>query len=114
MRNLADLWANCAAAGSRNLVVAYVIETGAALTDIVAAVPGAQPFMVHLRAGAETLLARVRRREIGAVRDWHEARALELAEILEHGPEADLVIDADTLTPDEVAERIITLVDWAK
>lgn len=112
LTNLRDVWTNCAAAGSRNLIVARVIETGREVEDIERAIPGAQPAVCQLRASDPTLIARIRTRELGAGQDWHEARALELAQSLRIRAPADFTIETDDRSPPEIAEEIVAQVDW--
>ena len=82
MKNLRDVWRNAVAAGSRNLIIASVIETWADVEDIRQVVPGADVVVCQLQARVETLAVRVRQREKGKGLDWHLRRSAELAEIL--------------------------------
>ncbi|MEL6814229.1 MAG: hypothetical protein AAFP03_05360 [Cyanobacteria bacterium J06598_3] len=82
IKNLRDVWRNAVAAGSRNLMIASVIETWADVEAIRQVVPGADVVVCQLRARVETLAARVRQREKGKGLDWHLRRSAELAEIL--------------------------------
>ena len=111
LRILVDLWGHAAAAGSRNLVLARVLETAEGLAAVQAALPDHDIFVVQLRASAETLVARVAVREIGLGYDWHAARAVELIDILDRAP-ADARIDTDGKTVVDVAEEIVALVAW--
>ena len=111
MHNLRDVWRNSAVAGSRNLIVARVVEDDESLLRLRDAVPGAELRLVRLRASPEKLRQRVRSREIGCGGTWHERRSLELAEHLE-GREHDHVIETDALSPREVATELAELVRW--
>ncbi len=113
VRNLRDVWANCAAAGSRNLILARVIETQETLRDFMDAVPGAAAFLCQLRARPETLIDRVRRRETGDRRGWYESRSPELARSLERSAPFDLIVETDDRAPGEIAEQIVDRVAWA-
>lgn len=112
LRNLRDVWANCAAEGSRNLILARVIETPETLQDFIGVVPGAEPTVCLLRARAETLTDRVRRREPGDRREWYEYRSLELARSLERSAPCDFIVDTDGREPNEVAEEVVDQVAW--
>lgn len=112
LRNLRDVWANCAAEGSRNLILARVIETARTLEEFANAVPGAAPTLCLLRARPETLIRRVGQRETGTRRDWYEARSLELARSLDCSALADFIVDTDGRAPDELAEEIVDRVTW--
>ena len=113
MQNLSDVWRNSAAAGSRNLIVARVIEIDGSLRRVHDAVPGAEVRLVRLRASFEELRQRVRSREIGPGRAWHERRSLELAERLE-AREHDRVVDTDARSPRDVATELADLVRWER
>lgn len=112
LRNLRGVWANCAAAGSRNLIVARVVERQADLDRIADVVPDAKPFVCQLRAADETLVERVRRREVGPETRWHEERALQLSRSLSQTAPADHRIGTDGRTVTDIAQEIVELVGW--
>ena len=112
LANLRDVWANCAAAGSRNLIIPRVIETQQDIADIQSAVPGSVPTVCQLQACDETLIGRVASREKGSGRAWHEARSLELAKSMRNNAPADLVIDTDSHSLIEIAEMLVARVAW--
>lgn len=111
--NLRDVWANCAAAGSRNLIVARVLETRRDIEEIRHAVPGSKPVVCQLRASDATLIQRVRARERGSGRAWHETRALELAESLPRTAPADFHVDTDGRSLQDIADEIVGRIVWA-
>ncbi len=111
LANLAALWGNARAAGSRNLIIARVIENDSELADIGAVVPGARMQLVRLEAPAAVLVRRVAQREPGSARDWHVQRALQLARSLPHGPVARCVVDAHRPLG-EIAAEVAAAVDW--
>ena len=113
LSNLRAVWINCAAAGSRNLIVARVVETRGELEDIQQAIPGSRPTVCQLRASDEMLIDRVRIREVGSGRDWHEVRALELAQSLQRRAPADFVVDTDDRSVPQIADEIVGQVEWA-
>lgn len=110
--NLRDVWRNCAAAGSMNLIIANVIESDADALAITDQVPGAEVCICLLRASNATLRRRVRRRELGAGRDWHLARAVELAAQMRANAPSDFAIDADRASAVDVAREITGRVRW--
>ena len=112
LRNLRDVWANCAAAGSRNLIVARVVETQHDLEEIQRAVPGSKPLVCQLRAGDASLIERVRTRELGSGRERHETRALELAKSLPAAAPADFVVDTEGRSVPDIADEIVDRVEW--
>lgn len=77
--NMRNLWANCIAAGSRNLIISRVVETSDHYDDIQLALPGCIPTIIQFRASDQELLDRIRKRELGSGRAWHEQRSLEIA-----------------------------------
>ncbi len=110
--NLRDIWINCAAAGSRNLIVARVVETPGELDNIQRAIPGSKATVCQLRARDEVLIDRVRTREVGSGRVRHEARALELAQSLQKGAPVDFIVDSDDRTVLQIADEIVGRVEW--
>jgi hypothetical protein len=60
-----------------------------------------------LQARNETLVARVRKREIGSGAPWHEQRSLELAAALENGAPADVVVDTDDKSLVDIANELV-------
>ncbi|MEM0987736.1 MAG: hypothetical protein AAGK00_02570 [Pseudomonadota bacterium] len=110
--NLTSVWRNCVAAGSRNLVLARVIEDEADLAGILSCIPNAAPTLCQLRARDDILIERVRRREIGTGGAWHEARSLELsASLRQHAP-GDIWIDTDGRSVVDIAEELAAQVSW--
>lgn len=110
--NLRDVWRNSTEfAGSRNLIIARVIESPVQLRSIEEAVPGSQLTLVRLTASEEELRSRVRRREIGTAQSWHEDRSLELSKKLDTEP-ADAIIDTTGETVGQVASRLVGAVQW--
>lgn len=110
--NLRSVWRNCAAAGSKNLVLARVIETEADKHAIAECIPHAATVVCRLQARNETLVARVRKREIGTGAQWHEKRSLGLAASLRNGAPTDFVIDKDRKSIVDVADEIFSKVSW--
>lgn len=112
LTNLRSVWRNCAAAGSKNLVLARVIETQAEKDAIAECIPHAATAVCRLQARNETLVTRVRKREIGTGAQWHEQRSLELAASLKNGAPADFVVDTDGKSIVDVANEIVGKVPW--
>ncbi len=112
LANLRSVWRNCAAAGSKNLILARVIETEKGKDDIAECIPHAAAIVCQLQAGNDTLVNRVRKREIGSGAQWHEQRSLELAASLKNGAPADFVVDTDDKSIVDVANEIVSQVSW--
>jgi len=111
--NLRAVWANCVAAGSENLIVARIVEARRNVEDIQRAVPGSRLLVCQLRATKESLIERVRKRELGAGRDRHEARALELAQSLRNKAPADFIVETEGRSVPDIADEIVEQVEWA-
>ncbi|MEM7215471.1 MAG: hypothetical protein AAF423_08010 [Pseudomonadota bacterium] len=112
-RNLARVWENCQAAGSKNLVVARVIESNKDTQAICSSVPYSKPIVCQLIASDTTLIDRVRKREIGSGLEHHEKRSLELASSLGENAPADFVVDTNGKTIVEIASRVVNEIVWA-
>ena len=113
LQNLRAVWRNGAAAGAQNLIIASVIETSADVEGIQQMIPGANPTVCQLRATAETLRKRVRKREIGTGLDWHLQRSVELSEILARAEAPmDFEVWTDGLGIGEIAETIVDRMTW--
>lgn len=112
LRNLRDVWANCACSGSRNLIVTRVLERHQDIDELQHAVPGSKPIVCQLRASEATLIQRVRARELGSGREWHETRALELAESLRRTAPADFHVDTDGRSLLDIADEVVGQIEW--
>jgi hypothetical protein len=112
LANLRSIWRNCATAGSRNLVVAQVVETATFRDELIAAVAADPALLVRLRASEPILHERVVGREHGRALAWHLARSSELAEQYEHDDPADVVVDTDGRSVIDVAHELLGLIDW--
>ncbi len=112
LRNLAAVWANFQAAGAERLILADVVETRDQRAGYLAAVPGAQLTIVRLHAALSTLKRRLEARETGASLVWHQNRAAELIEIMEHNTVEDLLVHTDGKTTAEVAREIAEKIGW--
>ena len=112
LENLKALWTNARARGVQNLVVARVIESAEGARRVADAVGACRVKIVQLTASDDTLLQRVRRREIGSGQSWHEARALELSEKLSKADFSDLVVNTDQRTLSDIAREIFEAFNW--
>jgi len=99
--------------GYRHVVLAEVIERPADRERYEMAFDGAELAVVRLVASEATCLARLRRREPDPWRDWHLARTVELAAVLEAAGVDDAVVDNDgDRTPREVAAEVLSAAGW--
>jgi len=56
---------------------------------------------------------RVRMREVGSDRAWHERRALALARSLPGKAPADLLVDTDGRSLSDIADEVASRMTWA-
>jgi adenylylsulfate kinase-like enzyme len=113
MKNLAAIWPNFLTAGARRLVLADVLESREDLAQYRAAVPGADILVIRLQAPLDTLLSRLRLREIGAGLDWHLQRAAVLSQQMERDKVEDMLVDTEGKSIITVAREILTRSNWA-
>ncbi|HEX2864277.1 MAG TPA: hypothetical protein VHN99_06890 [Deinococcales bacterium] len=107
LRNLALVWREFAAAGAARLVLADVMEEAAQRDRYARAVPGAIVTVARLRAPVPVLQERVVARELGAGRDWHLARAAELAAQMDADRLEDFIVETGGRTVAEIAREIV-------
>ncbi|MEM8650662.1 MAG: AAA family ATPase [Pseudomonadota bacterium] len=112
IQNLSAIWGNCRNAGSRNLIIPRVIEKTTDLSEIVSAVPDSAPTLCQLRGSDETLMERVRKREIGSGYMRHEKRSLELSRILKLSAPFDFVVETDGRSVIDLAMEISNKMSW--
>ncbi|MEL6416524.1 MAG: AAA family ATPase [Pseudomonadota bacterium] len=112
LKNLRALWENAQEHSPRLLLIARVIETAASAKKVADAVAAGRCTIIQLTAREETLIERVRKREKGSGRDWHEARAVELSRKLSETDFADHVCDTDNLSPTEVAAELFQVLEF--
>lgn len=107
LKNLQAVWANAQDVDPGILLIARVIETEDGARKIAQAVQADTCTIVQLRASDETLLKRVRQRETGTGRAWHEARALDLSRSLSATSFADLILNTDQRSPIDLAKELL-------
>jgi adenylylsulfate kinase len=112
MKNLAAVWPNFREAGARCLILADVVESRAELDQYRQAVPGADILVVRLRAAPDTLIERVKLRELGAGRDWHLARAVELQAQMDHDQVEDILVETDGRPVADIAQETLKRSGW--
>jgi hypothetical protein len=91
------------------LIVPVVVEERA---DAERLLPGASVTIARLTASAATLDERVRRRELGALLDWHLARANELEAHWRDHPVEDFLVDTEGRDVQDVAVEVLTRSGW--
>jgi N-acetyltransferase len=112
-RNLAAMWRNYVELGYRRLVFTNTVSVLHA--DRLAEAMGGDPLVtaVLLRAGDDTVRARLAERETGAELDAHVQRSDAAARRLDaQAPASVHRLDTDARTPPEVAEAILAITGW--
>lgn len=113
LENLAAVARVYARHGMTSLVLAGVIEDAEQRHRLGGAL-GLRPTLIRLTAPVDVLQGRVRARSrTEEERDWHVARAPELAAILERADIDDHVVSTDRRPQEAVVGEILTLLDWA-
>lgn len=112
LKNLRAVWDHAKEMGTRNLIVARVIETPDGAERIAQSVGASDYVIVQLNASDSSLLNRVRQREIGNGQNWHERRAIELAKKMQSLGLADIEIDTDGKLVASIAREIRAHLSW--
>jgi energy-coupling factor transporter ATP-binding protein EcfA2 len=112
--NLAALWATYRALGHRRLLMSGVmLHPAFDRRWILAAIPDARTTIVRLRAGDESLLARLDRREQGAGRDAQIERSLRQSRRMAGESAEDYVfVETDGQAPAELASLVLARTGW--
>lgn len=112
LRNLAAVWANCQAAGVERLVLVDVLERNQDLAGYQAAIPDAEICVIRLTASISTIHRRLAGREQGDNLRWHEARAIELSELMARNEIGDVILDTDGRDLTELAHAALAAAGW--
>ncbi len=100
------VWRVMRSAGARAAVFPRVLESSAEAADLAREIPGAELWMVRLRASKPVLTERIAGRERGESLRWHTERAQHLAALMDRANLGDLIIDTDGKTPEAIADKI--------
>jgi hypothetical protein len=114
-RNLVAVWESFRERGVRRLILVGVfLDQPSELAWIRRAVPDAAMTLVRLTADPETILGRVRRREIGTGGEDQAARTRRQLEVLAHGARDGVsVLETDGRPVTDVARDALALAGWA-
>ena len=111
-RNLSSVWANCAAAGVKRLLLAEAVENRDEFDRLRQAIPGAEFIVGRLTADLHTLQQRIRGREPGMLQEQFIARAEELQAILDDARLEDFSIANENRSVTEVARELLERAGW--
>lgn len=112
--NLQAFVANYRAAGARHFILAGVIEHIEETARYRAALTSSGLLILRLEAHPTIVDRRLRQRHAADAEQlaWHLNRAPELAEILRNADLDDIVLDASTRSPQQLAERATHAAGW--
>ncbi|WP_308635773.1 P-loop NTPase family protein [Paenibacillus silvisoli] len=115
-RNLAAVWSNYRAVGSKCLIIPSVMENEEHLDKLRKAVPGADIFVVRLVAPLEVNHDRIRGREktVNSL-NWHLQRSTQLSRELAEKKLEHATVDTENKQPAEIAREIVSrwgIVEW--
>ena len=112
--NLAAVWSNYRALGYRRVIYTNTVSV-LQMSTLTAALGGdVESVGVLLRSSERSAEERLLAREQGAALAQQMQRSAEAAIRLDREAAADVHrIETDELTPQQIAERILTLIDWA-
>lgn len=113
LANLQSVAAHFAAAGARVFILAGVLEDPGEMERYRAAVGDSRLVFCRLVCSDSELSRRIalRHRDDPDAKAWHLRRAPELTEILDRTGADDGIVDTTGSTPEEVASRVLQLLD---
>lgn len=114
LENLRSVVANYRRAGATRFIVAGVIERAEAVSRYRDALAATGLFVVRLTANPDVISRRLRQRhrDDAAGLQWHLSRASVLSQILDEDRSEDLLLDASSRTPTELAVDIRRHTGW--
>ncbi len=100
----------------RLILTMVAASLGHELPWVRAAVPGAEITVVHLRASENTLLERVRRREVGSGEAYHARRSVEQSRAMarEADGEGTIVVETTGRQVTDIAGEVLAKSGWIK
>ncbi|MEP1539436.1 MAG: AAA family ATPase [Paracoccaceae bacterium] len=114
LESLTSIWAHCRKRGSRNLVIARVVESASDVEDIANAIGVSRPILCRLTAPDQTLLKRIRNRNTGSNIPWQESRSLQLSAAMKDDGIEGFCIATEGRSMTEIATEISQLVTWSR
>lgn len=111
-RNLAAIYDNCRAAGIDRFLIAAAIESGESLRDLTASLDQATISVCRLIASVDTMVERLRTREVGMRQREFLERSAVLNAILDAASVEDFRIVNDARNITSVAEEMLVRANW--
>lgn len=106
-KNLQAIWKNYEEAGTKGVIIPFVVEHRQSIKRFTQAIPNADIHVIRLDAPIDVVKERIRKRPMGGSLEWHLKRAAELAQILKHNKPEDIVIETVGKSISDVAKEII-------
>ncbi len=111
-RNLRCVWENYAQVGLKRLLLARAIESREELECCREAVKAENVAVCRMTASIQTMEARVRGREVGALQKSFVARVAELNAILDRARLEDFAVNNENRTVTDTALEMLTRSGW--
>jgi hypothetical protein len=111
-QNLAAVWPNLRAAGARRLVLVRALRRREDVQALGRALPEADLTVVRLVASAQTLEARLRRRDSGQVLEEHLLQAAAMSGAMDQAALEDFRVENDGRPLRAVAEDVTRRAGW--
>jgi adenylylsulfate kinase len=111
-QNLAAVWPNLRAAGARRLVLVRALRRREDVEALRRALPEADLTVVRLVASAQTVGARLRRRDSGRILEEHLVEAVAMQRAMDQAALEDFRIENDGRPPRAVAEDVMRRAGW--
>ena len=112
VKNLAATWPNFVEAGIRHAVMAATVLSAEQLGGIKAALSGSDLKVVRVIAAPETVKARIRRRDVGALLEDFLRRTDSVAEEIERAGLESFSVSNNDRRPSDVAADILERLGW--
>jgi adenylylsulfate kinase len=111
-KNLAAIAPNFDAAGANYFVIALTLTSQEELSQLRRALPQVSITVCRVNASPETIAQRIRRRELGSLRDDFLSRTDALAREIEQAGVQDFFVVNDHRPVSEVAEELLNRLNW--
>jgi thymidylate kinase len=112
LKNLASIWGNYLAAGIERAVIAATLESRDQFDMLRAALPEAEITLLRVSARQETVEARIKARNHGALLEDFLKRTEALAQTIASAFAEAPVIDNDGPPPGELAQSVLEILGW--
>ncbi|MEA2433388.1 MAG: hypothetical protein QOG54_845 [Actinomycetota bacterium] len=112
LRNLATIWPNYVSAGVERAVIAAALEAASQFAELQIAMPGAESTLIRVVAASDTVAARIKARDHGALLGDFLSRTNALARTISDAFPDEITVDNDNVTPTVAALTVLEKLDW--